>query len=234
MESDRPMSNKLVKIFIQARLSSRRLPGKVLIPFQEKPIILHSITWAAQAIDLSNVVVLTSDRPSDDPLAVYVESLGISVFRGSLDNVFNRFQACLKQFPCQRFVRICADSPLLCPELIELAIAEAEQTDADLVTNVYQRTFPKGQSVEVLKSATFQQIDESQLSLDDREHVTPLYYRQPEAFKIVNMRSLNPQLRQFSCAIDTLEDLQRLEREPLAPDFCRQLTEQVVFEWVSA
>lgn len=216
---------------MQARMNSRRFPGKVLAPYQNLPVIyslFESLT--RERISAGQIVLLTSGRSSDDPLAIYAESLGIQVFRGSLNNVFQRFQDCLKAHPCHRFVRICADSPLLCPELIEIALDHAEETDADLVTNVYQRTFPKGQSVEVLKSATFMTIDGCRLSENDKEHVTPLYYRHPDEFKIVSMRSLDPNLQQLSLAIDTLEDLRRLEREPPSSDLCDRLMQQVVFE----
>ena len=202
-----------VRVFIQARMSSSRLPGKVLAPFRGRPIIAHVVERVARAVPLERIILVTSSEPADDPLAGYVGELGARVFRGPLDNVFERFRLCLEAYPCDWFVRICADSPLLNSKLIGRVLGYAERADIDLVTNVQVRTFPRGHSVEMVKATTFEGINAAGLSAEEREHVTKVYYHHPERFKIVNLESGNPALAELSYVVDTLEDLRRLEQE---------------------
>src|SRR6185503_15435408 len=101
------------RVFVQARMSSQRFPGKVLAPFRGEPIISHVVARAAAAVPRDAITVATSSERSDDPLVRYLEGEGVSVFRGPLDDVLGRFQACLSAHPCEWLFRVCADSPLL-------------------------------------------------------------------------------------------------------------------------
>lgn len=208
------MDSSEVRAFIQARMSSARFPGKVLAPLKGQPIIGHVISQVARVLPPDRITVATSIEQSDDPLAYYVHALGISVHRGSLDNVFERFQSCLQAYPCAWFFRICADSPLLSSAVFGQVLAHIGTPDVDLVTNVQVRTFPKGQSVEMIKSATFAGIDSTRLSEEEREHPTKVYYDHPTDFKIMNIESGDPGLAQVNVAVDTLEDLHRIEKTP--------------------
>ena len=201
----------MVRAFIQARMSSSRFPGKVLAPLKGRPLLAHVMAQVTQALPPDRIVVATSTESSDDPLAYYVQRLGISVFRGSLDNVVERFQGCLKEHPCTWFFRICADSPLLDASLLQAMLAYGDRRDVDLVTNVYPRTFPKGRSLEMLYVPTFERLDPHRLSAEEREHGTKVYYDHPTDFRILNLQSADPFLADTSLAIDTLEDLFRLE-----------------------
>jgi len=201
----------VVRIFIQARMSSRRFPGKVLAPFRGNPLIAAVIGQVTQAIPADAVVVATSCEPADDPVASYVRDIGISVFRGPLGNVFRRFQLCLEAYPCTWFVRICADSPMLSSDLLQAVMAHRHRLDVDLITNVYPRTFPKGHSVELLRAETFAAIPADLLSAEEQEHMTKYYYNNPDRFSILNLDSGNAELAKISFVIDTIEDLRRLE-----------------------
>lgn len=201
----------MIRTFIQARMSSSRFPGKVLVPFRGRPIIAHVIAAAARVFPPDRITVATSTETSDDPLACYVREMGISVHRGSLDNVVERFQSCLQTFPCDWFFRICADSPLLDPILFHSLLRYSDRQDVDLVTNVFPRTFPKGESLEMLNAATFAAIDSHRLNPNAREHVTQVYYLHPELFRIVNIEATEPRLFGTSLVVDTLEDWRRLE-----------------------
>ncbi len=203
--------DQTVCVFIQARMSSARFPGKVLAPLGGKPVIAHVIERVGEAVRPQQIVVATSDNASDDPLALYVRSLGIQVFRGPLENVFLRFQLCLREHPCRWFFRVSADSPLLDAALFGRMLEHREREDIDLVTNIFPRTFPKGRSLEMIRAKTFAAIDPSPLSLKEQEHVTPVYYRHPERFNIINIASSDPGEEGTSLAVDTREDLARLE-----------------------
>lgn len=202
----------MVRAFIQARMSSTRFPGKVLAPFASRPLIAHVIDQVAQALPLDHITVATSIEPSDDPLACYVRELGVSVHRGALDNVFMRLRSCLQAYSCTWFFRVCADSPLYNGTLLQTMLGYCDRTDVDLITNVFPRTFPKGQSVEMINAATFAAIDVAQLTSEEREHVTKVYYNHPARFKIINIESEDSRLADTSLAVDTLEDLRRLEK----------------------
>lgn len=200
----------MFRVFLQARMNSQRFPGKVLAPLCGKPVIRHVLDRITEAMPPAAVVIATSTALSDDPLAAYAKSIGANVFRGDLENVVSRFQQCLKRFPCDFFFRICADSPLLDPDLVR-AVAKRCVQGVDLVTNVQERTFPAGQSVECLAAERFAALDTQTLDADEREHVTLHYYRKPAQFRIVNLRANTSEFVGQRLVVDTIEDLRRLE-----------------------
>jgi spore coat polysaccharide biosynthesis protein SpsF len=92
-----------------------------------------------------------------------------------------------------------------------MMLPHTEGSTADLVTNVQVRTFPKGHSVELIKSDTFERIDSLRLSAEEKEHVTRFYYNHPTEFRIINLSSENPSLAEVNYAVDTVDDFHRLE-----------------------
>jgi spore coat polysaccharide biosynthesis protein SpsF len=201
--------------FVQARMNSSRYPGKVLAPLNGQPLIYHVIKQIEQVVGINKIIVLTSKMSTDDPLVAYLERVKFESFRGSLNNVFERFQDCLKMNPCDYFFRICGDSPFLSEELLKKAISVVKEYDKkyDLVTNVLPRTFPVGMSVELLKSTTFFNIDLEKLTEEEREHVTKKYYNDSDSFKIAHLISSCPGLAKKSLSIDRLKDLKRAEEK---------------------
>jgi spore coat polysaccharide biosynthesis protein SpsF len=195
-------------------MRSRRFPGKVLAPLNGEPLLVHVLRQVTSVVSMEDVTLATSTDRSDDPLALYAASLGVSVFRGPLDDVFERFRGCLEAHPCAWFVRICADSPRLDSSLLRRMMAMVPGSGADLITNIEKRTFPKGQSVEIVRSAPFAALAADRLTLEDREHVTRLYYRHPNEFRIANVERAEGSLGTTSLAVDTCDDLMRLEGRP--------------------
>jgi spore coat polysaccharide biosynthesis protein SpsF len=196
-------------------MSSQRFPGKVLAPFRGRPLI--DSVWSAVRAGVGEaapIVVLTSQDATDAPLAVYLEGTGRTVFRGPLDDVAERFRLALTVWPCRWVLRVNADSPMLDPAVVRRVVA-ARSSDIDLVTTTFPRTFPKGHNVELLLTATFRGIDRALLDPDDREHVTRFYYRNPDRFRISNIVSADPTLAQDDLAVDTVDDLHRLEQRSL-------------------
>ncbi|MBI4615898.1 MAG: NTP transferase domain-containing protein [Planctomycetes bacterium] len=201
----------MIRAFVQARMSSRRFPGKVLAPLAGRPLLAHLVDRISRALPLERVVIATSAEGSDDPLDAYARLLGVTVFRGELENVFSRFRACLALHPCEAFFRVCADSPLLDPELFGRFLEVRAPRGYDLVTNVFPRTFPKGTSLELVRSETFASIDVGRLTPEQAEHVTKVYYDEPARFSIANVESNDPANAGEDIAIDTIEDLRRIE-----------------------
>lgn len=202
----------MVGCVIQARMTSRRFPGKVLAPFGGEPVLLHVIRRAQSLRGTSEVAVLTSTDVADDPIAAYCERLRVPVWRGSGDDVLSRFRDYAAQRRCELLLRLSADSPLLDPELLQRLIDHPERGQADVVTTIFPRTFPRGRNGELIRAASLLELPLAELTDDDREHVTPFFYRHADRYRIVNVASDDAGLAQQSLAIDTLDDLRRLER----------------------
>jgi spore coat polysaccharide biosynthesis protein SpsF len=188
-------------------MSSRRFPGKVLAPFRGRPLIAHVIGAARAALPGTDPIVVTSDEASDTPLVAYLTAEGIPCFRGPLDDVLARLVACLDRHPCDWVLRVCGDSPLLSPALLR-TVVERRSDDAELVTTTAPRTFPRGQNAELIRSSALRDAAAQATAADDREHVTPWLHRRG---KLVSVRSTDASLASHSIAVDTIEDLQRLE-----------------------
>jgi spore coat polysaccharide biosynthesis protein SpsF len=220
------MKSPLVKAFVQARMSSTRYPGKVLAPFRGEPLIRHVVRAIEQVLPLADIVVATSVETSDEPLAEYLDSVGVQVYRGSLDDVVDRFVMCLRAHPCEWILRINGDSPVIFPELIRLMLHYVEHFEGDLVTTIFPRSFPKGQNPELIKAGSLQKIASEGLTAEDREHVTSYFYRHHARFKILNVESGDRRLADHSLAVDTIEDLRRLEQ--LSGEDLRRLTPPIL------
>ena len=176
----------MVLAILQARMSSTRLPGKVMADVAGAPMILRQIERLQRAPSLTRIVVATSDEPGDDPLAAALEAAGIPVFRGSLHDVLARFIGAIDAFgPADVAVRLTADCPLADPGVIEATVALREATGADYAANAGERrTFPRGLDVEVFKVAALRAAAAESADLYDREHVTPFLYRRPDRFTL--------------------------------------------------
>ena len=200
------------RVMVQARMSSTRFPGKVLAPLCGQPLIAHVLSRICEAVPRERVILVTSEGATDDPLASYVgNALGVTVFRGSLDDVVWRFQACLRAHPCEWFVRICGDSPAIDPGLLGWML-ERVSDDLDLLTNVAKRTFPPGESIEIVRVRTFLGWKPDELTPEEREHVTLHFYRHSERYRIRNVYATETTLSGRRLVVDTLDDLRAIER----------------------
>lgn len=193
---------------IQARMSSHRLPAKVLWPVAGKPLLQYLVERARRCSGLCGVVLATSCDPSDDPLADFCTGQNLACHRGPLENVAHRFLGVLDRYAWEAFVRLNGDSPLLDQSLIARALGLFAASEVDLVTNVYPRSFPPGQSVEVIRTAAFRRAVARMTMPDEFEHVTRYFYTRPEEFRIVNFASERP-LNHHHLAVDTPDELKR-------------------------
>ena len=202
-------------VLIQARMSSNRLPAKVLRKLAGKPLIQHITDNINQNLLGSAVIIVTSTNDEDNLIADFAKSENITCFRGSLDDVHDRFCKAIELYKIPHFVRICADSPLVDVGLIKSALKIFDNNDADIVTNVFPRTFPKGQSVEVIRSHSFVSDKYRTLPHFSAEHITQAFYRNKEKYHIVNIFNSHDQSSE-SLAVDTEQDFQH------ATEFLRQ------------
>ncbi len=172
------------------------------------------VDWVLERVSLAvlpeRITLTTSADATDDPLAAHVAGLGFQVFRGDLNNVAVRFRDCLDDYPADWIVRICGDSPMLDPGIIT-CLSRHCSPDLDLVTNVQKRTFPPGQSVEFINARTFEKLNFGDLHHEEKEHLTQVFYRNPERYQICNVEGNDHHWREQSYVVDTKDDLQRLE-----------------------
>lgn len=190
---------------LQARMSSNRLPGKVMRPLLGQPMILRQIERLRRCRRLDRIVVATSSSPSDDPLADCLKDAGVEVVRGPLDDVLERYRLALLAVGSPRdFVRLTADCPLADPEVIDLCVASHVAVGADYTYNYEGRTFPKGLDVEVCATRALLEAASEAADPYEREHVMPFIYRRPDRFSL-NAITRDPPLR-FRWTVDTAED----------------------------
>jgi spore coat polysaccharide biosynthesis protein SpsF len=214
---------------IQARYSSSRFPGKVLSKLGHRTLLGWVIERLRYCEKVSKLVVATSCHHSDDSIVELCRSANATVFRGSLHNVAERLGGAIERFQTDSFVRISADSPMIDPRLVDEAIDRFESGTYDLVTNVQKRTFPKGQSVEVLSVETFSKVIESLHDPYDKEHVTSFYYKNPKMFKISNIES-QEDLGHLQLSVDTKEDFLIMQQLVERVDPSRVTWQELVLE----
>ena len=170
-------------------MGSNRLPGKVLRPFAGKAMLHYLIEGLNQSRLSDFVIVATSVESEDDPIVHFCKTKRISCLRGSLMNVAERFVNVIDEYSLDVVVRVCGDSPLLDYRLIDRAISIFNDGDYDLVTNVWPRTYPYGQSIEVIKGETLRMITFLMSQHEDKEHVSRFLYRNEGKYKIMNFTS---------------------------------------------
>jgi len=174
--------------------------------------VLESVVGRLKLCEsITKIIIATSLEHSDDRLVEYCSNLGLNYFRGSLEDVASRFRDIIVSEKSPAFIRISGDSPLIDPELIDKAIELFNQKDVDLFTNVFPRSFPKGQSIEIVKSNTFIAAYQLMTTSDELEHVTGFFYNRKDEFKIFNLKAPGD-YSDVNLCVDNPEDITLLER----------------------
>ena len=197
----------MIVAIIQARMSSSRLPGKALADVAGHPMLWHVAGRVRDARRVDKVVVATTDQPSDDAIAALCQQEGIACFRGSENDVLDRFYHAAKSFAADIVVRITADCPLIDPEVIDKVIARFQGGDCDYVSNAIRYTYPDGLDTEVFSFTSLQQAWREASKPAEREHVTP--YLRAGKFRVENVESESPVLPgEYRWTVDHLADLE--------------------------
>ncbi len=176
----------MIAAILQARMSSTRLPGKVMADLVAAPMISRQIERLKRSQTLDRLIVATSDDSSDDRLAEYLAEAGVEVFRGDLQDVLGRFDGAIRSLDEEDLaVRLTADCPLADPELIDTMISRHMASNADYTaTTLPTRTYPKGLDAEVMSVGTLRLAAAEASDPYEREHVTPFIYRRPDRFAL--------------------------------------------------
>lgn len=202
-----------IGIVVLCRFGSERLPGKILRDLHGRPMLSYILERVRKGAGGFPVVVATSDQTSDDPIAAYCRRSGIDCFRGSLDDVAQRFLSCAESRDWDFAVRINGDNLFVDSATLNAMLAVAETDCFDLVTNVPGRTFPFGMSVEIVRTSFYRSVIRDAREKRDREHVTSWLYEHPEVGnRYVFQNRTCPEAAGLQLAIDTFEDLDRAAR----------------------
>jgi spore coat polysaccharide biosynthesis protein SpsF len=198
-----------VVAFVQARMSSRRLPGKVLEPIAGEPMLARVLSRTRRARALTETWVLTSEDESDDPIEKICEELGVACYRGSLEDVLDRFVQAARLADPDIIVRITADCPLIDPDVIDRTV-DVLISDPKVIYAATrmpgERTFPVGIDVEAFRRKALERSAKVALDRYQREHVTPWFYDGSQPDPIVHVRSKRD-LGRHRWTVDTPEDL---------------------------
>ncbi len=194
-----------VNAIIQARCGSTRLPGKIFMAINGKPLLWHVVNRLKYAELIDDIIVATTKDSKDDATEEWCNENEIKCYRGSEDDVLNRFYNAAVAFPCDVIVRVTADDPFKEPTIVDKIIKKLIDENLDLSCNVFPPSFPEGLDCEVFTFNVLEKMEKTTNNPYDREHVTPYIYNHPEKFKIGNLTS-SRQLSNYRWTIDNKED----------------------------
>ena len=200
-------------IIIQARLSSSRLPKKVLKPMLGKPLISYTLSRLKTLQCKAKVVLATTNLPADDEVELYCRKNKVDVFRGSEANVLKRYYHCAQKYSAKTIIRITGDCPLVDPNLLEkmLNFYLKNQSAYDYVSNVLDRSYPKGLDIEIFNAKALEKSYFEAQSNYQQEHVTPYIYQNPKLFRLYNFKDQD-NYSHFNVSVDTQKDFDFVEK----------------------
>jgi spore coat polysaccharide biosynthesis protein SpsF len=172
---------------IEARMSSSRLPGKVLLDINGVPSLTRQIRRLRRSIKIDDIVVATSTNPADDAIEAWAANENIACYRGSEDDVLLRVVEAQKFMNSEIVVEICGDTPLIDPLIIDQAVSLFEEGDCDIVSNTYRLSYPQGIDAQVFRLADLEEIERTIHDPAVREHVSLYFYENPEKYRLKDL-----------------------------------------------
>jgi spore coat polysaccharide biosynthesis protein SpsF len=192
---------------VEARMSSTRLPGKVLMPAAGKALLEHLVERLSRAKSLDEIVVATPSNHVDDPVVELAERLDVGCFRGSEDDVLSRVLGAAQAFRADVIAEITGDCPLIDPAIVELCVKRYFDAGVDYVSNVLEPSYPTGMATQVFSANTLKDVDRLTHDPSDREHVSLYIYSHPEKYKLLNLSAPPQHTRpKVRLTLDTAED----------------------------
>lgn len=198
-------------IIVQARMTSTRLPGKVLLPLAGEPMLVRLLERLRRVQRADGIVIATTTNVTDDPIAALCAQQGVPCHRGSELDVLSRYADAARLHAADVVVRITSDCPLIDPALIDQLIAVYEEGDSDYVSNMLPPTWPYGMAVEVFSATALAQAHAEATQDAEREHVTPFIYWHPQRYRLRNVAS-PVALSHHRWTVDTPEDYELVRR----------------------
>ncbi len=209
MNTEIPFCRTPVVAIVQARMSSRRLEGKVLKDICGSPMLAHVVGRLSYSGLIERIVVATSTDPSDEPIARWCEREGVALYRGELDDVLDRYYNAALAFGARTIVRITADCPLIDPQVVDGVIAH-------LIDGMYDcagtdHTYPDGLDTEVFTMLALRKAWQHARWGSEREHVTPYMWKHPERFRLLRLPAPE-RLGHLRWTVDEPADLELVRR----------------------
>ncbi len=212
----------MIAAIIQARMSSRRLPAKVLKPILGVPMLGRQIERVRRARTLDEIIVATSTHESDQELADFCQDIGVKCIRGSLDDVLGRYHLAAQSVDARVIVRLTGDCPLSDPNTIDALIGKYAEGGFDYVSNTLKPTFPDGLDTEVFSRQALETAYHNATLHSEREHVTP-YLKTSDDISKFNFENASD-LSALRWTVDEPADFELVQNifqalYPQAPDF---------------
>lgn len=193
---------------VQARMGSTRLPGKVMADIGGVPMLRRLLDRLQAVPEIDDLVVATTINPEDDVLAAWLKYAGIAFYRGSSDDVLDRFVQAAAGRQADVIVRVTADDPLKDPGLTTQLIDIFKiDPSLDYASNTIEPTWPEGLDIEIVRLSALQRAHREACSPSDREHVTSYIWNNPRLFKLYNL-SWNRNLSHWRWTVDRPADLE--------------------------
>ena len=197
-----------VQAIVQARMTSARLPGKVLMDIGGRPALTHIVDRLSRVPHIDGIVIATSKRREDDAIADAAKVMGVTCFRGSEQDVLSRYAGAAALVGANTVIRVTGDCPLLDPDVVTRVLSAYGENHVDFVSNTLLRTYPIGLDVAIFSREALNVAHEVATNEDERDPVTLYIYRHPERFSQMNVAAppelTDPELR---LTLDTPEDL---------------------------
>jgi spore coat polysaccharide biosynthesis protein SpsF len=202
----------MILAILQARMSSTRLPGKVLRPILGRPMLALQIERIKRSKAIDRLVVATSEDSSDDAIEAFCDINDVLCYRGALHDVLARFLGAVEAFgPADHVIRLTGDCPLIDWTIIDAAVDLHKREGSDLAGNGIQRTYPDGLDVEVVAFAALDRAHREATDPGSREHVTQYIYRHPEKFRLAHLTQ-TPDLGLLRWTVDTPADFEMVAK----------------------
>ena len=180
---------KKIAAIIEARMSSTRLPGKVLMEVNNKPLLLHLVERIRKVNRIDNVIIATTTNQNDHHIVEFCKKNNLNFYRGSEDNVMQRVLRSANKFKVGIIVGITGDCPIIDYRLISLCLNTYLNNKVDYVSNANLRSYPDGMDVQVYSTKVLKKSYKITSSMEEKEHVTLHIRRNPKIFKIINILS---------------------------------------------
>lgn len=194
-----------INAIVQARCGSTRFPNKVFAEIDGEPLLWHVVNRLKYSKRIDNIVIATTINKIDDSIEKWCNDEKINCFRGSENDVLNRYYCAALSYPSDIIVRVTADDPFKEPMVIDEVIEKLIKEQLDLVTNNFPPSFPEGLDCEAFKFSVLEKMEKESKDTFEREHVTQYAYRHTDIFEIGNVTS-EKQLSKYRWTIDTIED----------------------------